>query len=381
MRIVVDYRAALRERTGAGEYVHNLVHAYVRHPSARDDEVVLFTSSWKDRPGRQLAAEMGVRLIDRRIPVRTLNFLWHRLEWPAVERLVGRADVVHSGHPLLIPTRSAAQVITIHDLFFLAHPARTTAEIRRDYSRLAPLHARRADAIVVPSRYTAGLVQRTLDVPAERVHVCAPGPPAWTVLGREPHVPREGYVLFVGTLEPRKNVGALLDAYERVLRRGHDVPDLVLAGRASTDASGWLARATRAPLAGHVRHLGYVPAEARERLYAGARLLVLPSLDEGFGLPVLEAMSAGVPVVVANRGSLPEVVADAGVSIDPDDIDAFEAALHRMVADDGYAAEYAERGLARALEFSWDRAAAAVHRAYEYAVARRRGDVMGAGIR
>ena len=374
VRIVVDYRAALRDRSGVGEYVHNLVHAYARHSSARGDEVVLFTSSWKDRPSPSLAADLGVSVVDRRVPVRALNYLWHRLGWPPVEALAGRADVVHALHPLLIPARRAAQVVTIHDLFFLTHPERTTAEIRRDYPRLAPLHARRADAIVVPSQYTATLVEATFGVPSGRVHVCAPGPPTWETLGAGPNVPRDGYVLFVGTLEPRKNIGALLDAFERLLRHSRGVaggvPDLVLAGRAGADASDWLERAARAPLAGHVRHLGYVPAASRERLYAGARLLVLPSRDEGFGLPVLEAMSAGVPVIAADRGSLPDVLADAGVLVNPDDVDAFESALSRMVHDDGFAVACAERGLARAKAFSWDRAAEAVRRAYESAVAR-----------
>src|SRR5262249_22489701 len=155
-----------------------------------------------------------------------------RLGWPPIESLTGPADVVHAAHPLLIPARHAAQVVTIHDLFFLAHPTRTRAEIRRDYPVLAPRHARRVHAVVVPSPSPAALVTGTFSVPAERVHVCSPGPPDWRTLGRAPNVPRDGYILFVGTLESRKNVGALLDAYERVLATGTVVPSLVLAGRA-----------------------------------------------------------------------------------------------------------------------------------------------------
>ncbi len=107
----------------------------------------------------------GATIVDRRVPVRALNLAWHRLEWPPAEVLAGRAfDVVHSPHPLLTPTRSAAQVITIHDLNFLSHPERTRAEIRRDYPVLVTAHARRADAILVPSAYTAGEVERLLGV-------------------------------------------------------------------------------------------------------------------------------------------------------------------------------------------------------------------------
>jgi Glycosyltransferase Family 4 len=184
VRILVDYRPALRERTGVGEYVHELVRAYTALPDAAGDEVRLFTSSWKDRPRAGVAQELSAAVVDRRVPVGLLNYLWHRLEWPPIELLAGPVDVVHGQHPLLVPARDAAQVITIHDLFFLSAPERTRAEIRRDYGALAPSHARRADAIVVSSAYTAGLVKEKLGVAADRIHVCPAGAPRWTAQSR-----------------------------------------------------------------------------------------------------------------------------------------------------------------------------------------------------
>jgi glycosyltransferase involved in cell wall biosynthesis len=411
VRILVDYRAALRERSGVGEYVHELVRAYTRLPEASGDEVGVFTSSWKDRPRQGLAQELGADVIDRRVPVRLLNYMWHRAEWPPVELLAGPADVVHAQHPLLIPARRAAHVITIHDLFFLTTPERTRAEIRRDYAALAPAHARRADAIVVSSEYTAHLVADRLDVPRDRIHVCPAGAPPWlptrsesgqsqlrvgsesgqsqSRVGSESTPSRvrvisesvqsgvgvdsdRGYVLFLGTLEPRKNIGVLLDAYAQLIQRRVAVPRLILAGRATPEAADWLERAGRAPLAGHVEHRGYVPASEREALYAGARLVVMPSLDEGFGLPVLEAMAAGVPVVASNRGSLPEVAGNAAVLLEATDVDGFAGAIERILEDDGYARDLAGRGLARAACFSWEQTARAARRAYEDAIARRR---------
>src|SRR4029079_8778897 len=103
--------------------------------------VTLFTSSWKDRPAPAVARELRVRVIDRRVPVSGLNFLWHRREWPPVETLAGEFDVVHAAHPLLIPSRRAARIVTIHDLFFLLNPQHTRAEIRRDYAGLSAGHA------------------------------------------------------------------------------------------------------------------------------------------------------------------------------------------------------------------------------------------------
>jgi glycosyltransferase involved in cell wall biosynthesis len=369
VRILVDYRPALRERTGIGEYIHQLARAYT---TAYRDEVLLFTSSWKDRPAPTAGGETGGRVIDRRIPVRILNYLWHRLEWPPAEMLAGDVDVTHSAHPLLMPARDAAQIVTIHDLFFLSHTHDTGAEIRRDYPVLAGSHARRAHAVITSTQYGRSQIIERLGVAGERIYVCPPGAPTWRTLGHRPNVPSDGCILFVGTLEPRKNVGALLDAYQRLLTRARALPRLVLAGRATAAASTWLARINTAPLSGHVTHMGYVDEAAREELYRSARVLVMPSLDEGFGLPALEAMSAGVPVVVSSRGSLPEVVQDAGTLVDPLDIDALTTALERAVFDQSWSLHAAEAGLDRARRFTWSESARTLHRAYTEAVGRQR---------
>lgn len=370
MRILVDYRPALRARTGVGEYIHTLVRAYT---ATHDDSVTLFTSSWKDRLSPAIASELRVHLVDRRVPVSVLNYLWHRLEWPNVEMLAGDADVVHAAHPLLIPARRAAQVVTIHDLFFLTDPERTRAEIRRDYAELAPSHARRADAVITSTMHGKRLVSEHLGVAADRIYVCPPGAPTWQTLGTAPRMPADGYILFLGTLEPRKNLGVLLDAYTALAQGSRHVPRLVIAGGASTDAQPWLDRIARPPLADRVVYKGYIANEEREALYAGARALVLPSLDEGFGLPVLEAMSAGIPVLVSNRGSLPEVVGTAGVLLEPDDASGWVAALERVASDTKWATDLACAGLERARAFTWDRTAAQLHQAYRDAV-RRRGE-------
>jgi len=367
MKILVDYRPALRQRTGVGEYVHRLVQAY---SAAYPGEITAFTSSWKDRPDPALAATLGAPVVDRRVPVRLLNLLWHRAGWPPVEALAGTADVVHALHPLLIPARCAAQVVTIHDLFFLTNRDATRAEIRRDYAALAGPHARRADAVVTITEHGRAIVHAELGVPLEHIYVCTPGAPDWTI--RAAASPAAGgYILFVGTLEPRKNIGALLDAFELLLSRRRPVPELLLAGRAAPGSEAWLRRIRQSPLSGRVRHLGYVAEEQRERLYAGARAVVMPSLDEGFGFPALEAMSAGIPVIAANRGSLPEVVGDAGWLVDPTDIEALASAIDAVATDDAAAQRARSAGLARAATFTWDRAAATLHRAYADAIVRR----------
>ena len=371
MRVLIDYRPALRQRTGVGEYAHQLASALVPRLQP-DGQVVLFSSSWKDR----LAAGSipGTETVDSRIPVRLLNRAWHRWEWPPIEALAGRVDVAHSMHPLMLPSRRAARVITIHDLYFLDHAEDTEREIRRDYAALAASHARRCDAIVAVSEYTAAGIRSRFDVAAEKIAVCSPAAlrlPS-VAQGRPATLGRRGpdAILFVGTLETRKNVPALLDAYGRLLAREPRIPPLVLAGRAGAGAETVLNRLKQPPFAGKVEHLGYVSDERRDGLFEQAAMLVLPSLDEGFGMPALEAMTRGVPVVAANRGALPEVVGDAGLLVEPDP-EALADAMKRILDNPALAQKLSDAGIERARRFTWEASAAKLMDVYRAAIERR----------
>jgi glycosyltransferase involved in cell wall biosynthesis len=371
VHILVDYRPALRERTGVGEFVHELVLA-LAGSNGRDgsDRIAIFTNSWKDRPTPALASEMpSVRIVDVKLPVRALLWSWNRLEWPPVEWLAGVHDVIHSQSPLLIPASRAAQVVTVHDLDFLRHPDQMTAEIRRDYPALARSHAARADGVIVSSQYAAVEVTRELRIDPSRVHVCPPGRPSWAdaVLRRRNESGLPGkHILFMGTLSVRKNVGTLLEAYARLRASMPDAPPLILAGHRTLASARWEARAEQPPLGGHVTITGYVDGARKIELYADAAMLVLPSYEEGFGLPVLEAMACGVPVIVSSRGSLPEVAGAAAAPIDPDDVDGFAEAMRAVLQKDP--AETRARGVAQAARYSWSACAAAARRAYASAI-------------
>ena len=343
-----------------------------------DVSLTLFTSSWKDRPDPALASEIPrVRVSDHRFPVSALNFVWHRLEWPSIEEITqGGYDVAFSPHPLLMPARHAAQLVMVHDLDFLRHPERTEREVRRDYPQLAESHARRAARVIVPSPHTAAETIDRLGVPRDRIVICPPGVPEW----REPIAGRpaaDGYVLFMGTLERRKNIVGLLDAYGQLVARKPKTPKLVLAGNAGAEAQPWLDAIARPPLAGRVEHLGYVRDNDRQRVYAGARVLVMPSYKEGFGMPALEAMSLGMPVVAARRGNLPDLVGDAGLLVDPDDVDSIGAALDRMLSDDSVAGAAAARGVERSQRYRWQYTATALHDAFRAARVDLKNDEQG----
>lgn len=366
MRILFDYRPALRQRTGVGAYMHETARALAA-TAPPDESLVLFSSSLKDRLAPDVVAPLDV--VDRRIPVRWLNRLWHRLEWPDAERLTGRAwDIVQAAHPLLIPSRHAAQVVTVHDLDFLDHPERTSAEIRRDYPQLAAAHARRADQVIAVSTHTARSVEARLGVPASRITICPPGAPDWTPRAE---LPLNGCILFLGTLEPRKNLNVLLDAYTRLLATRADAPRLVLAGRIDPSASAVVARTTEPPLAGRVELPGYVSDADRRRLLDNALVLVLPSHTEGFGIPAVEAMKAGVPVAAADRGALPETVGDAGARFNPDDAAELAHVLGDIVWSRERQQQMADAGLRHVTRFTWRQTAERTREAWRLALEHR----------
>jgi len=367
VRILLDYRPALRQRTGVGEYVHELTRALLAAEVHPPDVITVFSASMRDRlDGSDLP---GAVIADLPVPVRALNYAWHRWQWPPVETLTRfDYDVVHAAHPIRIPSRRAAQVVTVHDLDFLRHPERTRAEIRRDYPALAPAHIRAADAVLAVSATTARDIESLTGHPASRVIVAPLGRPDWPHRREEP---ADGVILFFGTIEPRKNVDSLLDAYAWLIAQrdaaGRATPPLVLAGSAGGGADALLARTRQAPLLGRVEVLGYVDPDVRLDTYRRAIALVMPSHAEGFGLPAHEAMTVGVPVIAADAGALPEVLGGAGALYPPGDVDALCATLNTMIDDEVRRDHMRAAGWQRALDFSWAHTAERTREAWQLA--------------
>ncbi|HVM34239.1 MAG TPA: glycosyltransferase family 1 protein [Actinomycetota bacterium] len=295
------------------------------------------------------------------LPRLALYESWHRLRRPRVERATGPVDVVHAT-TLAMPPRSKPIVLTIHDLAFLHHPQHFTARGLSFFGRGLRIALRDADLVLCSSRAVLGDC-RAAGFAEERLRLVPLGVVSRLASREEVERVRRRYrlerpyVMWAGTIEPRKNLPGLITAFRNLER---DL-DLVLAG-----PDGWNEDLGTlvAPIRDRVRLVGFVPATDRDALLAGAEVFCYPSLMEGFGLPVLEAMAQGTPVVTSAGTSTEEVAEGAGVIVDPHDPDAIAAGLRSVVDDPATAAGLMQKGLARAAEYTWERTAQLVSACY-----------------
>jgi glycosyltransferase involved in cell wall biosynthesis len=260
------------------------------------------------------------------------------------------ADLFHGLNQRLprIPMRHA--VATFHDLFVMTGEY-STPEFRARFSAQARDAAERADAVIAVSRFTASQVVSLLGVDPAKIHVVHHGIRHLVAPGSAPPG-REKVILNVGAIQKRKNIARLVEAFETLPPPWQ----LVLAGSHGYGAGEILARIENSPARDRIRVTGYVSAPDLAGWYARAAVFAFPSLDEGFGMPVLEAMAAGVPVIASNRSALPEVVGDAAVLVDPDSSEALGTALRELTINGDWCRELARRGTARARTFTWERA-------------------------
>lgn len=356
LRTDASYRNA-----GPSRYTTNLVQALLARPSANQFTVFL------NEQVHSLPFEPAqpVRILRTRAPTsRTgVRVLWEHLVAPW--HIGGaRLDVVHSMLNVVPLAAATRHVVTVHDLSFMREPGAHPMHRRWYLTAATWLSARRATAVLADSHATKHDVIELLGVDPTQVHVVYPGReaafhprPADEVLGfRQTNKLERPFVLFVGTLEPRKNVDVLVRAFGVVARNGFQ-GDLVLAG-----GSGWATEAIDAaleesPVRGRIHRIGYVKQEDLPYWYCAADLVVYPSSYEGFGIPVLEAMSSGTPVITSNRSSLPEVAGNAAVTVDPRDIQQLAAAMTVVLASPERRMQMSERGLAQARQFDWTVAA------------------------
>ena len=374
--------------TGIGRYADELASGLRQHPDiARVRYFAL--GRWADWDALQRAdgaapdrPSLRSRIASNRAAVQA-----YRLLIPAVQHLRLRREngqngkngknsknsTIYHAPDYFVPPFPGPTVATVHDLSHHIcpqfHPAARISYMRR----ALPASLRRTSHVITVSESARQDLIAHFGYPAERItaialgaspafrpHSAAELAPLLESLGLQPH----GYSLYVGTIEPRKNLDRLLAAYAALppaLRAQHP---LVMAGGAGWHCDSTLARMAQAASAGWLHYVRYIPQADLPALYAGARLFVYPSLYEGFGLPVLEAMASGTPVITSNVSSLPEVVGSVALLIDPQDTDALRAALARALQDDPWRQQARSAGLARAAQFSWQKCVSATVQIY-----------------
>lgn len=369
MRIGIDAsRATVPRRTGTESYARRLIQALLERGSpgplaqagAGGHDLILY---FRDSPAPGLFSG-GVRRV---IPFPRLwthvRLVWELLTRPRPDVLFIPAHVLPLIHPL-------PSVVTVHDLGYRhfpdAHPL--TQRVYLDWS--TRFSARAATHIIADSKATKSDLIRFYNIPTEKITVIYPGrdeslQPVDPARIRAKYDLPEEYILHVGTLQPRKNILRLIEAFHIITRHASRVT-LVLAGHAGWLSAPILAKARAVP-AGRIRLLNYVPDEDLAGLYSGARAFVFPSLYEGFGFPVLEAMACGTPVICSNTSSLPELAGDAALLVDPTDTEALAAAVSRVLSEPDLRVALVQKGFEQVKKFSWEKAAKETLRVLEKA--------------
>jgi len=281
----------------------------------------------------------------------------------SMDRFFAGVDLFHATEHLLPRFSSVRTVFTLHDLIFLFHPETHKPLNRWFLTLMMPRFLRAADAVIAVSECTKRDAIRFYSIPEEKITVIyegvsprfRPANPEAVRAVREKYGLPERFILYVGTIEPRKNLTTLLEAFHHLLAT-RDLR-LVFVGKKGWLYEGFFRRLRELGLEDRVIFTGYVPDEDLPAIYSAADLFVFPSLYEGFGLPVLEAMACGTPVVCSNTSSLPEVAGDAAILVDPTDVRALAGAMERVLTDEHLRAEIYAKGLGRARQFTWAKAA------------------------
>lgn len=374
MRIALDAIPLVAAKTGIGHYTDALAQSLARLHT--DHEYVLLSPF--DFPFEATNGHPK-NLNKHFFPVRSVFRKWWLAGLPAMLQ-ISPMDLFHGTNYCIPVYAPCPTVVTIHDLSLFTQPhTHEAANVARGKRRM-PLMARRATAIIAPSEWTKRETIEHLGIRPEKIRVIheaardelSPLAPDQCQPVLDRHQIRRPYLLYVGTIEPRKNLLTLIRAYDDLVRTTEHKPQLVLAG-----GRGWLCDEVfelveRLKLGDQVRFTGYVDDADLPALYSAAQAFLYPSLYEGFGLPPLEAMACGAPVVASNASSLPEVVGEAGLTHDPNDAQALTRAVASLLDDASRRDHFIRAGFKQASRFSWDRAARETQSLYDEVIAKKK---------
>ncbi len=367
-QIGIDASAVVGRRTGIGCYTAELLTGLGRiWPEAWPPARVWVNSRRHPLPANDPWHSSPAFSTRRtRIPGRVLLRSWQYLRWPPVERLAGPLDLIHSPASYIPPTRRARRLITIHDVYFKHAPDHVEPYGGRYFLNTFERGLPALDHVIAVSRFTRDEFLRHYPIDPDRITVVPHGvdfdrfheraeaadDACLTALGIEPP-----YFFCVATIEPRKNLGALVEAYAKARQIARtdagELPRLIIAGQQGWDVGAFEARLDEARLRDRIQLTGYVPNAALPALYRQALGFIFPSLYEGFGLPVLEAMACGCPTLISQTASLPEVAGEAAAYFDPKDTSSIANVLARFVTDPSMRNSLREAGLKQVRSFDW----------------------------
>jgi glycosyltransferase involved in cell wall biosynthesis len=372
--LVVDYTPAVRQSAGIGRLIRGQVQALIEANSDQY-EIRLFVVG--PVTGEERAAA-PLPLYTTPISERNMVRIWHRLDLPLppVEWFVGGPiDLFHATDFVLPPSRARRRIVTVHDLAFLFYPDAAMPSLHHYLNVVVPRSVRRADFVIADSAHTGRDLQEQWQVPEEKIAVVqgAVDHIRFRPLADEAEEQRvrerygigqRPYILALSRLEPRKNFVRLIEAYHAVRQESNLPHRLVIGG-----GKGWLydaifAKVQELGLTEHVLLPGFIPDADLPTLYNGAEFFAYPSLYEGFGLPILEALACGTPVLTANNSCLPEAAGPGAVYVDALDVDSIADAIQRLAENSALRAELSRKGRDHALMFTWQRSARQLLDAY-----------------
>lgn len=378
MKVVFEATPILPSPSGVGLHVFNLLVALASLQEAEDFELagISYHPSFKNWLQGNLAAPKVLKDYSKvhilPLPVRLLNLLALMPDNPVVEKIerrFGAPNIYHGTNFAVYPCKHSLRVMSIYDLAFIRYPKYVTA-IVRTYGQRVKQCLEWTDLVITSAESSKREIVEYLSLSPERIRVtplasryssdalALPRLPKPQALGKRP------YILFVSTLEPRKNVVSLIQAFEHLKAARRIDHQLILVGQ-----KGWRFRSIFKAIEAsrwreHIHHLGYLSDAEVAASYMHADVFAYPSIYEGFGLPILEAMALGCPVVTSNASSLPEVAGDAALLVDPNDVEELSDALWRVIANRSLRQSLINRGRDRAAKFSWTRTAKETLAAY-----------------
>jgi glycosyltransferase involved in cell wall biosynthesis len=375
MRICIDVSPAVHHRAGLGRYAQELTAALL--DVDQENEYVGFYHHPSDArvdPALQRLPHLTTNLSTK--PWRMSALLAHLARFPQ-DRLFPGVDLFHATDHLLPRLSRVKSVFTLHDLIFRFYPEAHKPLNRWFLTLMMPRFLQAADAVIAVSECTRRDAMRLYGLDEAKITVVYEGvnprfraaPPGAVTSARQKYGLPNSFMLSLGTIEPRKNLTLLLEAYHALRMQGTEC-GLVIVGTKGWLYEGFFRRLRELGLEDEVIFPGFVPEEDLPAVYSGADLFVFPSLYEGFGLPVLEAMACGTPVVCSNTSSLPEIVGDAAIMLDPLDRAAWISAMTAVLDSRALRGDMKEKGLQRAKRFSWEETAKKTVDVYRHVLSR-----------